>query len=85
MNPKETINITSERYGVTGRIEDYGVSIKLIFAHNGLERTIGIMRPWEDDLAEKCLKIMETTIKRLSAQTEILSCIIGLLTSSMIL
>lgn len=70
MNPNESINITSEKCGVTGRIDDYGHVIKLIFTYNSLERTIGITRPLEGSLAEKGLKTMETAIERLIGTTK---------------
>ena len=66
MNPEKVINITSDKYHVTGTLEDYGVVIKLHFDYNSVSRTVGISRPLRESLAEKGLEMMEATIELLS-------------------
>ena len=66
MNPEKVINITSDKYHVTGTLEDYGLVIRLHFDYHGVSRTIGISRPLTESLAEKGLEIMEAAIEQLS-------------------
>ena len=66
MNSERVINITSDKYHVTGTLEDYGVVIKLHFNFNGVSRTVGISRPLTESLEEKGLQMMEATIEQLS-------------------
>ena len=69
IEPRQVIDIVSEKYGVTGQIRDYSVVTKLIFTYNGREHTLGIGRNYGDKLAEMGLRIMETTIEKLLNQS----------------
>ena len=71
MNPEKVINITSDKYHVTGTLEDYGVVIKLHFDHNGVSRTVGISRPLKESLEEKGLQMMEAAIEQLSEPSKV--------------
>ena len=70
MKLQKSIEITSKKYDVTGRIDDYGYVIKLIFSYKGLERTIDINRPLNGSLADKGLKILETAVDKLIGKHE---------------
>lgn len=65
MKPENTIKVVSEKYGVTGQIQDYSFVIKLHFSYEGREHVIGIHRPFQQELSDVGLRIMETTIERL--------------------
>jgi hypothetical protein len=68
MEPDKIIEITSEKYGVKGHIEDYarGLVIKLKFTYGGREYDIGLpISNYGDDLAGSGLKAMESVIERL--------------------
>ena len=69
IEPKQVIDIVSEKYGVNGQIRDYSVVTKLIFTYKGREHTLGIGRNYGDKLAETGLRIMETTIEKLLNQS----------------
>ena len=64
--PEKTYELYSEKYDVNGRIDDYGFVIKLIFEYGGRNYEIGIHRPFDEDLADKGVGIMEEAIERLS-------------------
>ena len=71
MKPEQIIRITSDKYHVTGTLEDYGVVIKLHFDHNGISRTVGISRPLHESLADKSLEMMEAAIEQLSEPSKV--------------
>ena len=68
MNSERVINITSDKYHVTGTLEDYGVVIKLHFNFNGVSRTVGISRPLRESLAEKGLEMMEALCQSFTSE-----------------
>ena len=70
MQPKKTIEIVSEKHGVSGRIEDYGVVIKLFFTYEGREYVLGLYNSLTETLAETGLKAMEAVIERLSSSSK---------------
>ncbi len=67
MQPKKTIEIVSEKHGVSGFIEDYGFVIKLFFTYKGREYVLGLHNSLTETLAETGLKAMEAVIERLSS------------------
>ena len=67
MQPERIIEIISEKHGVSGRIEDYGVVIKLFFTYEGREYVLGLHNSLTETLAESGLKAMEAVIERLSS------------------
>ena len=71
MKPEQIIRITSDKYHVTGTLENYGVVIKLHFNFNGVSRTVGISRPLRESLAEKGLEMMEAAIEQLSEPSKV--------------
>ena len=71
MKPEQIINITSDKYHVTGTLEDYGVVIKLHFDYNSVSRTVGISRPLKESLEEKGLQMMEAAIEQLSEPSKV--------------
>lgn len=66
MEPQNSIEITSEKYNIAGRIDDYGFVIKLCFVYRDREYVIGINRSFDEELADKGKEVMEEAIERLS-------------------
>lgn len=62
---KKVYEIHSEKYGVDGRVLDYGMVIKLEFSYEGREHSIGIERKFNNELSDVGLMIMERTIETL--------------------
>ena len=71
MKPEQIIRITSDKYHVTGTLEDYGVVIKLHFDYRGVSRTVGISRPLHESLADKSLEMMEAAIEQFSDPSKV--------------
>ncbi len=70
MKPDRTIEVYSQKYQVTGKIQDFDMVVKLVFTYEGREHTIGIKQPFDADLALTGLSIMETAIERLITQLD---------------
>ncbi len=68
MEPQNSIEITSEKYNIAGRIDDYGFVIKLCFVYRDREYVIGINRSFDEELADKGKEVMEEAIERLSKE-----------------
>ena len=62
---KTVYEIHSEKYGVNGKLLDYGVVVKLQFAYNGRDHSIGLARSFREELADMGLRVMERTIESL--------------------
>lgn len=60
---KKIYEIYSEKYGVNGQLLDYGVVIKLQFTYNDRDHSIGLSRPFQEELADMGLRVMEGTIE----------------------
>lgn len=67
MKPEKIIELYSEKYSVKGRIEDYGVVIKLMFSYDGKEYVLGLHNCLNKTLDESGLETMESTIEHLAS------------------
>ena len=62
---KTVYDIHSEKYDVDGQVLDYGMVIKLEFIYEGRAHSIGLARPFQEELADAGLRTMERTIENL--------------------
>ena len=62
---KKIYEIHSEKYGVDGKVLDYGMVIKLEFSYKGHQYSVGIAHRFKEELADVGLRTMEQTIEKL--------------------
>ena len=67
---KKEIQVYSEKYGVHGKVLDYGVVTKLVFNYNGKDLEVGIHNNplMNTDYAQMGQQIMESYIENLSSK-----------------